>query len=266
MAQKKKKKSLYKIQYINFPGLHYSDEKLQHLMDGLQDVAQTCFNEVPNYQVLKGSREDFTDKVITVAWRKDGTMAGFCSTLIIDVKGVGKVQHLGLTCVKPDDRRNGLTHLLTSKAVSGYLVRNKLIGKLWISNCAAVLSSLGNVALNFEKIFPSPKKKVTPSKQHILIAQTIDKYYRDKIYIHEKAQFDADNFVFKGSVKGTCFQKNADDNEFYHRNETLNNYYKNIMDFENGDEVLQIGYVSSMTPIKYMLKRKFAPTSPLHFN
>ena len=50
---------------------------------------------LPEYQAMTGSRDELTDTVIAAAWRSDGTMAGFCSTVILTIAGVGDVEDLG---------------------------------------------------------------------------------------------------------------------------------------------------------------------------
>ncbi|MBN1772998.1 MAG: hypothetical protein JXB32_17140 [Deltaproteobacteria bacterium] len=69
---------------------------------------------------------------------------------------MGPVLHRGLTWVRPDARGRGLTHKLTSHAGIGHLLRCRPFGRLWITNCACVLSSLGHVALNLDDVYPSP--------------------------------------------------------------------------------------------------------------
>ncbi|HOO72235.1 MAG TPA: hypothetical protein PK926_10780 [Spirochaetota bacterium] len=230
-----------------------SDEKIALLVEKIRDTASTAFHEIPDYQVFRGTRDELADKIIAIAWRDDGEIAGFCSTVILEVKGVGKVIHLGLTIVRPEDRSGGLTHILTHKAVAAFLFRYRpIIGKLWITNCAAVLSSLVNVSLFFEKVYPSPKPGTKITRKHQIIARAIDTYYRDKIYISDQAMFDHEHFVFRGSVKDTVFQKKEEDTSYYHRNIHYNEYFKQKMKFENGDEVLQIGFASTFAAIKHL--------------
>ncbi|HOT43470.1 MAG TPA: hypothetical protein PLM53_03320 [Spirochaetota bacterium] len=254
------KKASYRFQFLYRPGLHLDDGKLRRIIDEMRRVAASCFEEIPEYQAMTGCRKELTDTVIAVAWRSDGTMAGFCSTVILPVTGVGDVQHLGLTCVRPEDRSNGLTHILTHKAVAGYLVRHKpVVGKLWVSNCAAVLSSLVNVSLHFEQVYPSPFGATRLTEKHRKIAEAIDRHYRHKIYIHRDATFDTDAFVFRGSVKGTMFQKDSGETCYYHRNRDLNEFYKDRMVFENGDEVLQVGYATTLAAVRHMLRNMPLP-------
>lgn len=179
--------------------------------------------------------------------------------MILEVEGLGEVFHLGLTCVDPDARGSGLTHRLSSKLVVSYMLRYKPFGKLWCTNCACVLSSLGNVALNFAQVYPSPFGPPEPSVEHRRIAEAVDRNYRDAIYIDRLATFDQQNFVFRGSVKGTVFQKSAHDKRYHHRYEGMNRYYARLLDFEEGDEVLQVGYASVWWAIRYALRRRKMP-------
>lgn len=253
---RKRRRQPYQIQFLYRPGLHLRDPDLQTLVQEIREVAATCFETIPEYQALEGSRQELSDKVITVARRSDGSMAGFCSTVLLPVPGLGEVLHLGLTCVRPEARGSGLTHLLMKKAVVGYLLRRKPIGRLWITNCAAVLSSLGNVALYFDRVVPCPFGKTRPSQKHLRIARAIDEAYRRKIYIRDDAVLDEDQLVFRRSVKGTVFQKSLEDTRFHHRNRFLNEYYGKLMNFSEGDEVLQIGHVSVLTAWRHGRRKK----------
>ena len=126
---------------------------------------------------------------------------------------------------------------------------------VWISNCACVLSSIGNVAKYFEKVYPSPFNQEAPSVNHLFIAKEISDKYRSQIAINETAYFDENKFVFEGSVSDTVFQKNSDDKRFHHRDIGLTNFYKSLLNFDRGDEVLQIGQVSLFTFPKYIIKQ-----------
>ncbi len=249
------------------PGLSMNDSALENFSVMIKDAAASCFGALPDYQVMRGTRDELRDKVIAVAW-SDATKTqidGFCSSVLLPVEGVGEVLHLGLTCVRPSARSRGLTHVLTHKAVASQLFRTSpIIGKLWISNCAAVLSSLVNVALYFENVYPSPFARSRKTKEYDLIAAAIDAYYRDKMFINDDAVFDGESFIFQKSVKNTVFQKEGSDPTFHHRNRILNSYYQGILDFDRGDEVLQIGYASTFAAIKHMLRMNNKKVHPAY--
>lgn len=249
----------FETELIERPGLYYSDSQLATLVAELRAVAASCFDEVPSYQCLEGSRRELADKVICLARDARGEAVGFCSAVVLPVIGVGDVLHLGLTCVDPRARGDGLTRRLTARLVVSYLLRHGLLSKIWISNVACVLSSLGNVALAFDGVYPSPFTKRGPSDQHRRIANAVDRHYRRKVFIDEAARFDDVAFVFRGSVYGTCFQKRADDTRFHHRAEPLNRYYAEIMCFDQGDEVLQVGHFSLLSVLRYALGLRRKP-------
>jgi len=246
----------YRIEFYNRPGLTRSERECEALISDLRGVGKQCFSELPAYQCLSGTPRDLTNKVITVARDADGRIGGFCSAALLPVYGLGEVFHLGLTCVSPAARGHGLTHRLTSRNLTQYILKHRPFGKTWISNVACVLSSLGNVAMYFEDVYPSPLGTGQPSKNHVQIAKAINLHYRNDVYISDQASLDLERFVFRASVKNTVFQKSESDVRYYHRFDWMNHYYKHLMQFEHGDEVLQIGYVTLLTALKHKLKRK----------
>lgn len=245
----------FQIEVFEKPGQILGDTPLAELSNDIQDIAKSCFHTLPDYQAMVGTREALSDKLISIARDDAGKAQGFCAMVFLDIEGVGRVLHLGLTCVHPEARGRRLTHFLVKKALTGYLLKQNPFGKIWISNCAAVLSSLGNVAMHFEQVFPSPFYSGTPGGTHLKIARAIDSRFRDKMYVMPDAVLDENRFVFRASVKGTVFHKEKNDLAYHHRKNGLNRFYANIMNFENGDEVLQIGYFRLVSVVKYVLRQ-----------
>jgi hypothetical protein len=245
----------YDIRYLHRPGRKLDDRRLQALVSELRHVAMSCFEDVPAYQCLTGDRAELAQNVLTCAYRPDGTMAGFCSAVILPVPGVGVVLHLGLTCVHPSDRGTGLTHKLTSALTLQYLLRRSPFGRHWITNCACVLSSLGNVALHFEQVYPSPFVGSGPSESHRRIAEEVDRHHRARMFVAPEVPFDREKFVFRGSVRNTVFQKSSDDARFHHRDPRLNDFYRQYMNINDGDEALQVGWVNLLAYPSYLLRK-----------
>jgi hypothetical protein len=244
------------IEIYDCPGLYLNRIELKQLQNELIEIGRQCLDSIPSYQCFSENKEEFNRLIISVARNKNGKAIAFCSSYILDAGPLGEVLHLGLTCVGPEARGLGLTHKLTSKIIYRYFTAHAKLGSFWISNVACVLSSLGNVALHFEEVYPSPYSSVA-SSDHKAIAKMIDNKYRNELYIDPLSKFDMDQFIFRGSVKGSTFQKDADDAKFYHRDDQLNQYFKQMMNFHNGDEVLQIGKVSLMSYPKYLMRKRF---------
>jgi hypothetical protein len=243
------------IRVIDRPGETLNDLDLARLTARLREVGTACFGQLPEYQCFTGRRADLADKVIAIAEDPDGRMTGFCSAIILDVPGVPATLHLGLTCVDPNARGRSLTHQLTSRLLVRHLMRTRPLGRIWVSNVACVLSSIGNVALSFDGVFPSPLGLSAPSHTHLQIADAISTRYREAIAIRPEADLDRLAFVFRRSVQGTVFQKRADDMRYHHRDPRLNEFYKQFMDFDRGDEVLQVGWYSLATLTRYLVRR-----------
>jgi hypothetical protein len=243
-------------EYHHRPGRRWDDDTLGRYVREFRDVASTCFDELPEYQCLSGSREELADDVITVARTTSGKMVGFSSAVLLPVERVGTVLHLGLTCVRSDARGASLSHKLTSKLVTRYLVTRSPVSKLWMTSVACVLSSLGNIALNFDDVYPSPLREGPPSETHLRIARAFDAHHRARAFVRPDATFDAENFVFRGSGRDTPFQKDETDARYYHRNAPLNDYYRNLMRFEDGDEILQVCSGSVLSALRYFGKSR----------
>lgn len=249
-------KQKFKIKFFYRPGKKLPDREKIKLSKELKEIAGTCFENLPDYQCLQEDSDALNDKIITIAYDCNHQPIGFSSAVLFNIKDVGEVLHLGLMCIKPSMRQYGLSHKLSSKLVIHYLLKRHTFQKIWITNIACVLSSLGNVALHFDNVYPSPFNTQSPFREHFLIAKAVDKIFRRNVYINHDAQLDPWSFVFKGSVKGTVFQKRAQDKQYYHRISSINTYYKELMDFTQGDEILQIGTVSLLTPLRYSFKQR----------
>jgi hypothetical protein len=251
----RRRRNKFRTQLYYRPGATLSQRELHTLVEELRDIASTCFDEIPDYQALTGQRDDLASVVICLARDAHGRALAFSSAVILPVDGVGDVLHLGLTCVHPDARGARLTHRLTSRLVVVYLLKHKPFGRVWCTNVACVLRSLGNVALGFQQVHPSPLRSGRPMTEQRLIAEAVDQRYREQTAINPTA-VDSDAFVFRRSVKGTVFQKSAHDTRYHHRIAGLNRYYTSLMSFDEGDEVLQVGYASLWGFFRYALGRR----------
>ena len=228
--------------------------KRARLLKELRSVARECFGEIPEYQCLLKDGSGLADKVIAVARDQHGELLGFSSAARLSVPEVGDVLHLGLTCVSQQARGLGLTHTLSARLLTRVLLTRSPLKRLWISNVACVLSSLGNVARHFEEVYPSPYFRA-PSVTHVLIAESISRHHRALIAIEPEATFDREAFVFRGSVQGTMFMKSPQDTRYFHRDLNLTQYYLDLMNLNHGDEACQVGWISLHSIFTYQLRR-----------
>lgn len=69
-------------------------------------------------------------------------------------------------------------------------------------------------------------------------------------------KFDREAFVFRGSGRGTAFQKEGDAVEFHHRDAALNAFYQARLRFEDGDELLQVVRLTLWDIVRYQLENR----------
>lgn len=245
----------YPVQFVHRPGRRLRDSELAVLVGELRTLAGRCFDRIPEYQVVSGCPDALDRAVLTLARDRRGRLVGFCSALLLDVDGVGEVFHLGLTCVDPDHRGAGLTHVLLSRVVLEYVLRHRPLTGAWFSNVASVLSSLGNVALHFEDVHPSPFRAAPASPRHRAVALGLATAHRARIHLDPRAPFDAEGFVFRGANRGTGFAKAEADARYHHRDGVLNRWYADRLDLDGGDAQLQVGRISLAGFVRYALRK-----------
>lgn len=243
----------FSYDYLYRPGRWMMDGELSSLSAEVTALGRRCLEPLPAYQVFLGTREAFSDKVITTARDPaDGRLLAFCSCVLLPMP-VGQVLHLGLTCVDPSLRGSRLSNTLANRLILRYFVTRRQLRRVWMTSVACVLSVLGNVARNFRNAYPTPWQHRPFADEVMVIADTFDRHYRAVAHVQPEATFDRDAFVFRGSGRGTAFQKDGDAVEFHHRDPALNAFYRDRLRFEDGDELLQVVSFDLRDVVRYQL-------------
>ena len=270
----------YTIQCYICPGRSWSLEKQREFVTELREVVMESFgftdpSQLPAYQCLVWPDEtpegaSLDNKVIAVARectqfpsKGPGKMLGFNSAVLLPIPGISSpVLHLGLTCIIPSARSYGLTKSFTTRIITLTFLRLTALHsqKLWITSLACVVSSLGNVAREFDNVWPSPAHpNGPPSEMHAHIAAYIAQSpkLREEMYIPSGCIYDTNKSVFQGSAKGTVFRKARNDERYHHRSSEMNTFYDSRIDWERCDEVLQIWNLSCtnvlLMPLRVLL-------------
>ncbi len=246
-------RTMERVSFLDRPSARLSCAGVERLIAELREVAGTCFEQIPEYHMLAADPDALRAGSLTLARDRAGRLIGFCAARRLHVDGVGDVLHLGLTCVRPDARGTRLTHRLLSALILQHALRSPVHG-LWVSNVASVVSSLGNVALHFEDVYPSPFVAGPPTEVHKTIARTLAACHRDRVHIRRDAFFDPVRWVFEGGNADTIFAKRADDGRYHHRDPKVTRWFLARADLDRGDAVLQVGRVSLSGLIRYGLR------------
>lgn len=256
------------FRFYDRPGRHLARDKQKVLQKELLEIAQTGLNPVPDYQCLSSRPEALDDKLIVVAYtgtdpeNDDGTnqeqeqspprAVAFTSTVFLDVPDVDHpVLHSGLTIAVPSLHRTGILAELFAQLFLHIIPVHP--DGIWVTSLAAVLSSLVQFEKALHNTYPCPPARQDPSQRlpsrdHLAIARAIDEKYRAQLLISPAAVWDAQSFVFRGSMNweaAESFKKDEDDVRFWHRDSDANAFFRGLMRQGMGDEVLLVGFINA---------------------
>ena len=230
----------------------------------LKDIYEVAISgqgekDIPDYGVLKGDKEDLKNRVITIGYnKKTGRPVGFAAQIFLDIPlglNVIEVLHLGLVYVSKDHQKKSLLGLL-------YILPNILLllkrgfRPLWISSVSQVPSVIGVVADYYDGVYPNP---IHNSKQTLMqrsLGAGIMKYYRNAFGTGEDAIYEAQKqIIYNSYTGGSDNLKKSFETSPKYRNEKINIFCKENLDYERGDDILQIGTLSGKLIHNFFTKR-----------
>jgi hypothetical protein len=126
---------------------------------------------------------------------------------------------------------------------------------LWVSNVTQVPAIVGMVAETFNDVFPTPQRPKERSLQHLLLARTIMAQHRHVFGVGDDAGFDEDRFVITNAYTGGSDDlKKTFDEAPHHRDQIYNDFCQDMLDYDRGDDVLQLGQIDLPTAAGYLKK------------
>jgi hypothetical protein len=127
---------------------------------------------------------------------------------------------------------------------------------VWISNVTQVPAVLGLVDTGFANVYPSLRHNTVPTFAHLTIARQIMRHHRDAFGVGPEATFDAERFVVANSYTGGSDNlKKSFDEAAQHRVEAYNALCRAQLDYERGDDFLQLGQYDLGVARRFLLRR-----------
>lgn len=249
----------FRARIIEFPGLWMSAAETAALRQDLKAVAR---RSVPDgsldYGVFSDREDVLARTIVTLVYRvSDGQPVAFNALPVIQLSLSGKpvqVLHLGLVMIDPDVRSQGLSWVLYGLTCFLLFLRNQL-RPLWISNVTQVPAVAGMVAETFSDVFPSPTRGARRSLRQQLIATEIMVSHRHVFGVGPEAGFDADRFVITNAYTGGSDDlKKAFETAPKHRKAEYNDFCATELDYERGDDLLQIGQLDLNAAQRYLIE------------
>ena len=239
------------------PGKNLDDDALAKLVDEMKIVAREGQDgkPLPEYGALLGDRKDLARRVVTVVYeRKTGKPVGFNALAYLPVAvGVRAVEvvHLGLVFVAVDWQKRHLPSLLLG--LSTFLLFFKTgLRPFWISNVTQVPAVVGMTAVNYDRVYPTHMDG-RQSFMHLVLARAIMRSHRDAFGVGEEAGFDeARQVITNAYTGGSDNLKKTYDEAPKHRDPRANEMCRNYLDYNRGDDILQIGVCNLGATLRFL--------------
>ena len=247
----------FETRIVERPGLWMAPEELATLSEDLVTIAsKTLARGSLTYGVFSGDPERMKSTIITLVRRKDtGQPVAFNALALMNITTLGEpmeVLHLGLVMVDPDEQSRGLSWVLYGLTCILLLFRNQM-RPLWVSNVTQVPAIVGMVGESFNGVFPTPQRPKERSLLHLLLARTIMADHRHVFGVGADAEFDEDRFVITNAYTGGSDDlKKTFEEASHHRDQIYNDFCQDMLDYDRGDDLLQLGQFDLSTAAGYL--------------
>jgi hypothetical protein len=247
-----------RVRVIENPGKWLPAEALAQLLESMRDVVRRGIGEDLHYGVLSGAPERLSAAVITLLYeRQGGQMIAFNALTHMDIDLRGRptrALHLGLVMVDPGHRTQGLSWVLYGLTCMLIFARRGL-RPLWISNVTQVPSVIGKVAESFISAYPNPFHNSRRTFEHLCVAREIMRKHRGVFGVGPEAGFDEQRFIVTNAYTGGSDNlKKTYDTAPKHRDSRANELCRSQLDYDRGDDFLQIARFDQPSALRYLLR------------
>jgi hypothetical protein len=237
-----------RVRIVERPGRWMSEAALDALVADMQRIVRAATPAgTLGYGAASGARAQLDTSVITIVYERDGTPIAFNALTLLDCELRGRpieVLHLGLVMVDPTRRASGLSRVLYGLTAFLLFARRRL-RPLWISNVTQVPAVFGMVSESFGDVYPTANGETRQSYDHLHLARQIMARHRHVFGVGADAEYDEAAAIIRNAYTGGSDNlKKTYDDAPKHRNERHNETCRTALDYERGDDFLQIGQVT----------------------
>ncbi|KPP91444.1 MAG: hypothetical protein HLUCCA08_09380 [Rhodobacteraceae bacterium HLUCCA08] len=245
------------VRIVERPGLWMAPEALQALSADLRAVAARTLGQGDlTYGVFSGDPARMEQTIVTLVSQPDGRPIAFNALALMQVDTPPEpteVLHLGLVMVDPDQRSGGLSWVLYGLTCFLLFVRHQF-RPLWVSNVTQVPAVVGMVSSMFSDIWPGPEAG-RRRLSHLLLARRIMADHRHVFGVGDDARFDEARFVIENAYTGGSDDlKKTWDAAPKHRDGAVNDFCAAQLDYDRGDDVIQLGRMDLPAIRRYLLR------------
>jgi hypothetical protein len=251
---------------VERPGVGLTRGDLEALIADVRAIAHSVLGDRDlAYGIFSGDPETLSRTVLTVVYEKQTRRPVAFNALAILNTDLGgrpvEVLHLGLVMVRPDVRGSGLSATLYGLTCVLLFVRRQC-RPVWVSSVTQVPAVVGMVAETFSDVWPG-RPAVRRSFQHERLARQIMGRWRHAFGVGEEAGFDAERFVITDAYTGGSDElKKTFEVAAKHREAVYNDLCADELDYERGDDLLQIGQIDMRAAGRYLARVAPPDTAP----
>lgn len=244
---------------VERPGLWMPQCEIDALLGDLRRIARATLPDGElSYGILTGDQERLSKSIVTILHdRATKAPVAFNALAVMDVELHGKpaeVLHMGLVMVDPGVRSQGFSWVLYGLTCLVLFFRNQM-RPLWLSNVTQVPAIVGMVTETFSNVFPNPKPDARRSFEHVLLAREIMSRHRHVFGVGADADLDEERLVITNAYTGGSDDlKKTFESAPKHRDEVYNEFCRRELNYERGDDVLQLCQLSLDTARRFVLK------------
>jgi len=236
-----------------------SQRDLLALTNELRKIAAKTLPEGQlNYGVFSADRQFLDNSIITIVCREDDDQPiAFNALAVMDLEFNGKrseVLHLGLVMIDPGVRSRGLSWILYGLTCVILFLRNGL-RPLYVSSVTQVPAVVGMVSETFSDVYPVPGAGPPKDFAKVQLARVIMAHHRCVFGVGEDAEFDESQFVIRNAYTGGSDNlKKSFEEASKHRKDAYNDFCRENLDYNRGDDFLQIGLIDLNAARRYVTR------------
>lgn len=247
------------VRIVERPGRWMAaDETAKMLAELRSVVSRVLGGRSLSYGIFSGEKQALDHAVVTLLCERSSRKPiafNVLSLLRVTLRGRDvDVIHLGLAMVDPAFRGRGRSAILYGLTCMLLFFRNQL-RPIWITNVSQVPSVVGLVTETFSNVFPSPDPRKRRSYDHLVVAREIMRHHRKVFGVSNEAGFDEQRFVIANAYTGGSDNLKKPFAEAQpHRIEAYNRMCQCELDYEVGDDFLQVGQIDLQTARNFLLR------------
>lgn len=247
----------YIVRIIENPKQSVSEEEQEKIVADLKSVINSLNLPQLDYGVFKDPTFFLTHGLFTIIYDKATQQpVAFNTQTVMHCTLKGKmtpVYHMGLAIIQPSQQSKGLSRVLYGLTTFLVFFKNRL-KPIWVSSVTQVPAAFGSIADSFSDVYPSGNPGERASYDHLQLARQIMNEYRFVFGIGPEANFLEEKFIIENSYTGgsDLLKKTYNDCP-KHRNTQYNDFCVQNLNYERGDDYLQIGRITLTTYFQLLI-------------